>query len=193
MRAFPCLIPAGGAHQQPHRHLAQKWASTYVQPNAKRRLYTTTTELAGIEQLILLDLLGAPNPTVQSYFLDTAWLYDALVSAETRLTSSGALGLEADVKGIRSFFAPRRDMRNHGFISDDHLPFIQRGVSVLHVIASPFPGVWHTLQDDASALDMPTMVRWNLIFRVFMAEYLGLQPDDTSSRVKRDNGDLVGE
>ena len=31
-------------------------------------------------------------------------------------------------------------------------------------------------QDDASALDIPTMKRWNLIFRVFTAEYLRLSP-----------------
>lgn len=47
------------------------------------------------------------------------------------------------------------------------------------------------VQDDASALDMDTMVRWNLIMRVFMSEYLGLQPDDAHNRIKRDNGDLV--
>jgi hypothetical protein len=31
------------------------------------------------------------------------------------------------------------------YMGDDHLPFLHRGVSVLHVIAEPFPRVWHTL------------------------------------------------
>ena len=31
-------------------------------------------------------------------------------------------------------------------------------------------------QDDASALDIPTMKRWNLIFRIFTTEYLRLSP-----------------
>jgi len=31
------------------------------------------------------------------------------------------------------------------YMGDDHLPFLHRGVSVLHVIAEPFPHVWHTL------------------------------------------------
>lgn len=105
----------------------------------------STTELATIEHLILLDLLGSKDPTIQPYFLDTAWLFDSLISAEKRLFGSGALGEEAQVKGTRSFFAPRKDMLNHAFIEDDHLPFIQKGVSVLHLIASPFPRVWHTL------------------------------------------------
>jgi hypothetical protein len=93
-------------------------------------------------------------------------------------------------------------------MGDDHLPFLRRGVSVLHVIAEPFPRVWHTLgvsvcysihwstafpfpircafvidillfhaQDDATALDLPTLRAWNLILRVFFAEYLGLRPE----------------
>lgn len=128
------------------RHLAEKWATTYIPLGTKRRLRTTTTELATIEHLILLDLLGSKDPFVQSYFLDTAWLFDALVSAEKRLTENSAFGLDAEVKGFRSFFVPRRDMLNHGYIGDDHVPFMQRGVSVLHVISSPFPRVWHTLK-----------------------------------------------
>jgi hypothetical protein len=34
-------------------------------------------------------------------------------------------------------------------------------------------------QDDATALDMPTLRAWNLIFRVFFAEYLGLRPESS--------------
>ena len=84
---------------------------------------------------------------MQAYFLDTAWLFDAMIESERRLAASGALGLEDEVKGYRSFFVPRRnDLRNMGFIEDDHLPFMQRGVSILHVIAHPFPRVWHTLK-----------------------------------------------
>ena len=33
------------------------------------------------------------------------------------------------------------------------------------------------VQDDATALDLPTLRAWNLILRVFFAEYLGLRPD----------------
>lgn len=35
-------------------------------------------------------------------------------------------------------------------------------------------------QDDATALDLPTLRRWNLILRVFFCEYLGLDPLDAS-------------
>lgn len=136
-----------------YRNLAEKWATTYIPPHAKRRLRTTTTELASVEHLILLDLLGAKGPRIQSYFLDTAWLFDALVSAENRLSEHGAFGLDSEVKGLQSFFVPRRDMRNLGFIEDDHVPFMKRGVSVLHIITSPFPHVWHTLEVGSSTLN----------------------------------------
>jgi hypothetical protein len=80
---------------------------------------------------------------VRSYFPDTAWLFDALVRAETRLREAGALD-PAELGD--SFFRSRAggDV-SLGYMGDDHLPFLRRGVSVLHVIAEPFPRVWHTL------------------------------------------------
>jgi glutaminyl-peptide cyclotransferase len=51
---------------------------------------------------------------------------------------------------------------------------LRRGVDILHLIATPFPSVWHTLKDDASVVDLPTVEKLNKIFRIFVAEYLGL-------------------
>ncbi|KAI9459960.1 hypothetical protein HD554DRAFT_2224192 [Boletus coccyginus] len=161
------------------RHLAEKWATTHIAPRAKRRpVDHSMTELDGIEHLILLDLLGAPNPSVRSYFTDTAWLFDSLASAERRLYESGVLVGSEGAAGFQSFFLPRRygESRN-GTTFDDHIPFLRKGVDVLHVIPLPYPKVWHTLQDDATALDISTMRRWNLVLRVFLSEYLGLQPN----------------
>ena len=114
------------------------------------------TKISTIDHLILLDLLGAKSPLIRSYYLSTAWLFDGLVAAEHRL---GQLGFfdEAEpqaqpVEGgewrtWESFFVPRTgfDMQ-FGRIADDHVPFLYKGVNVLHVIASPFPSVWHTIQ-----------------------------------------------
>jgi glutaminyl-peptide cyclotransferase len=127
-----------------HRHLAKKWASTYVNPNTKRRLLSSVaTEISTIEHLILLDLLGAPHPLIHSFFKETAWLFDAMASVERRLGDSGAFKDEDD---WQSFFKPRTGSEYGGFIEDDHIPFLREGVDVLHVIASPFPRVWHSLQ-----------------------------------------------
>jgi len=133
------------------RHLAEKWATTYILPHTKRRLLTSygDTELSTIEHLILLDLLGAPRPSIRSYFIDTGWLFDAIASVESRLATSGALyhGDRKEVAEGDSFFLPRNGPQvNHGYIGDDHEPFLHKGVSVLHLIAAPFPRVWHTLQ-----------------------------------------------
>ncbi|TDL24979.1 hypothetical protein BD410DRAFT_718967 [Rickenella mellea] len=175
------------------RHLAHKWSTTYLTPHPKRRLRPSATELTTIEHLVLLDLLGSANPSIQSYFIDTAWLFDAMVSAEKRIASAGAFKMSssADDKW-RSFFRPRTGREdNYGFIGDDHTPFLNLGVSVLHIIANPFPHVWHTLQDDASALDLETMKRWNMIMRVFISDYLGLEPNVKSQTVSRSAGELV--
>ena len=221
----PCSQSKDGDQLSFHRHLAQTWSTTYISPHSKRRLLRPSglTEIDTIEHLILLDLLGAANPKTRSFFLDTAWLYDSMVSAEKRLGDSGAF-VYGDQKNAQwnSFFHIRTGFEdNLGYIGDDHVPFLQKGVSVLHIIAEPFPRVWHTLdvrafsveprfhlslfspinQDDASALDLPTMRRWNLILRVFMSEYLNLQPrhtkrtstspNESAHKVQRSNGELV--
>jgi hypothetical protein len=109
------------------------------------------TEISGIEHLILLDLLGAENPLIRSYTIDTAWLFDALVSVEKRLGESGAFAY-GDEQGMApekwsSFFYKRTAVDvNMGGIGDDHVPFLERGVDILHLIATPFPVVWHTVR-----------------------------------------------
>ncbi|ETW86341.1 Metallo peptidase M28 [Heterobasidion irregulare TC 32-1] len=173
------------------RHLADKWSSTFLPPHPKRRLLpysSPPTALSTLEHLVLLDLLGASAPRIRSFFPDTGWLFDMLVRAEDRLRAEGLLdpaGAGA-AEAWRSFFVPRTGKEaSMGYVGDDHVPFLRRGVSVLHVIAEPFPRVWHTLADDASALDLPTLRRWNLLLRVFFCEYLGLQPD-VGAGAKRD-------
>ncbi|KAG2020131.1 glutaminyl-peptide cyclotransferase-like protein [Coprinopsis cinerea AmutBmut pab1-1] len=182
------------------RHLAEKWASTYIQPHQKRRLMNdATTEISTIEHFILLDLLGAKQPLIRSYFLDTAWLFDAMVAVEERLGEMGAFeyGEEKSMapgKWTSYFMKRRKGMTNMGYIGDDHVPFLQRGVSVLHIITEPFPRVWHTIKDDASALDIPTMRRWNLILRVFLAEYFSLdshRPNARSLEDEDESGDFI--
>ena len=177
------------------RHLAAKWEVTYHAPHDRRRLGMDSTELSGIEHLILLDLLGAPQPLIRSYYLETGWLFDALQSVETRLGNSGAFvygnnNLMAANKWT-PYFLERKRLQNTGYIEDDHLPFLQKGVSILHLITEPFPVVWHTIKDDASALDIPTMRRWNIIMRVFMAEYLHLRPENVHKGLRREDLGLV--
>ncbi len=116
----------------------------------RRRLHHSTTMLSTIEHLVLLDLLGAAKPLIQSYYTTTAWLFDAMVEAEHRLGAAGIFNVEGKAawQTWDSFFVPRTSFHGgmFGGIDDDHLPFLKRGVSILHLIANPFPKVWHTLQ-----------------------------------------------
>lgn len=48
------------------------------------------------------------------------------------------------------------------------------GVPTLHLISTPFPQVWHTYDDDGTALDWNTINNLNKILRVFIAESLHL-------------------
>lgn len=143
-----------------HRHLAERWGDEYATPHPKIPNDRAPTVLSTIEHLVLLDLLGAKDPKIISYYPPTRWLFDALVSVESRLDKAGLSGMSRarNKKGstgpidknkmYRSFFQPQ-STPHFGWIEDDHTPFLQRGVSVLHVISNPFPRVWHTIKASA--------------------------------------------
>ena len=57
------------------------------------------------------------------------------------------------------------------------LPFFT-DVPILHLIASPFPSVWHNMGDDRRAVHMPTVRKLNRILRLFVAHYLELWEDN---------------
>jgi hypothetical protein len=86
-----------------------------------------------------------------------------MASADRRLREQGLVEVE---KGEEGWFQMTR--MHKGMIADDHLPvgpgeqsakrvviegiselmtvqFLNRGVSILHVISNPFPSVWHSL------------------------------------------------
>lgn len=113
---------------------------------------------------ILLDLLGTKDVQFYSYFQKTDPWYARMVSYERRLNDLGLLNK-------RPFMFNQRQMHNPG-IEDDHIPFLERGVPIIHLIPVPFPKVWHKNSDNASALDFPTIKNLNLIMRAFVADYL---------------------
>lgn len=60
-------------------------------------------------------------------------------------------------------------------IQDDHIPFMARGVEILHIIPNTFPSVWHTKNDDGPHLDMPTVRDWAQIVTAFVGEWMDLE------------------
>ncbi|KAI8954887.1 glutaminyl-peptide cyclotransferase [Xylaria longipes] len=151
------------------RSLAEKWeAETYpVQSTYK-------TPLDAINLFVLLDLLGAVDPHVPSYFPTTHWAYQGMAKIETRMRELGLLATHP-----RNPFLPEGDktadrFRYNGFVADDHVPFMARGVPILHVIPTPFPLTWHTMDDDADHLDPDSIDDWAKIITAFAAEWLEL-------------------
>ena len=76
-----------------------------------------------------------------------------------------------------------------GLIGDDHTPFLARGVEILHLIASPFPKVWHEMIDTGENLDMDTVEDWALLVSAFVAEWMeldGFMSKQATTREPRD-------
>ncbi|KAG4417590.1 hypothetical protein IFR04_009320 [Cadophora malorum] len=152
------------------RSLAEEWEAT---PHAAMSTYHSS--LSSITLFLLLDLLGAPNPHVPSYFKTTHWAYQNLAKIESRLR---ALNVQQSSAGKPFLPEPEKgpDQFNAAWgVQDDHIPFMARGVEVLHIIPTPFPSVWHTMADDAEHLDMPTVEDWARIVTAFVGEWMDLE------------------
>ncbi|XP_058119931.1 glutaminyl-peptide cyclotransferase-like [Anopheles ziemanni] len=144
------------------RHLAERWEKE--------------DRLKRMDVLVLLDLLGTPEPNFYSYFAETENWYVQLLSAERRLDELGHLEnySTSSVSPTQRTIAYFKPHSYTAHIEDDHIPFLQRGVPVLHIIPSPFPDVWHKLEDNGDIVDLPTVHNLIRIFRVFIAEYIHL-------------------
>ena len=133
-------------------------------------LSTYHNAISTIHLFVLLDLLGSRNPKVPSYFKITHWAYKKMADLEKRLRdhslfrSSGSLWFYDLDKS--------NDRWMGGMIGDDHVPFMARGVDVLHLIPSPFPPVWHKMSDDGEHLDMNTTEDWAVLVTAFAAEWM---------------------
>lgn len=124
------------------RHLADKWEKTIVTHPTK----TFKNKLDQMEVLVLLDLLGGTNSQFPNFYRSTSWLYNKLIALEERLNSQSALKTTSALDGeaLISAFNPSSFLTYRGEqIGDDHVPFLARGVNVLHMIPYPFPKVWH--------------------------------------------------
>lgn len=152
------------------RHLAQKMEGTPHPAGA-----TDTNQLHGIDLFMLLDLIGAPSPHFGNQFPNTVHWLTRLQNIEKRLHSMNEL---VDHLESVEYFWPGRSINP---IQDDHLPFLDRGVRILHLIPYPFPSVWHTFDDNEDHLDRSTIQNLNKILQVFVLEYLNTRPTVTSN------------
>ncbi|KAJ3178803.1 hypothetical protein HDU87_003358 [Geranomyces variabilis] len=176
------------------RHLAEVWAQTYVAdrdggPYARGLGATANakTVLASIDHLVLLDLLGAkyankPGGTgtqviqIKNKQAKTQAQWADLVAAQNLLAAQGLLSasVTAQMKGTADGGHLLEALDSVNGVQDDHVPFQKRGVPIVHVIPVPFPTVWHQLTDNADALDPDIVHDFALIFRLYVARFMGL-------------------
>ncbi|XP_069766001.1 glutaminyl-peptide cyclotransferase-like protein isoform X4 [Narcine bancroftii] len=145
------------------RHLAERMART-KHPAGD----SSTTLIDSVDLFMLLDLLGGSKPTFLNHFRNTAHWFNRLLGIEKRLHRLGVLQLHP-IEVM--YFSSNMD---YAPIEDDHVPFLRKGVPILHLIATPFPWVWHTMEDTAENLHPPTIENLCKILSVFVVEYLGL-------------------
>lgn len=156
------------------RSLAAEWDHTMYPA-----MSTFKTPLSAISLFVLLDLLGAQGPSIQSYYQTTHWAYQSMGSLEQRFRSLGLWKSASEEPWFAESSKDSHQVVSLGGIQDDHLPFLARGVEILHLIdfnfQTGFPPVWHTIDDDAEHLDMDTVKDWSVLLAAFAAEWMELE------------------
>lgn len=124
------------------RHLALKW---HLENN-----------LSSIKLFVLLDLLGALNPDVYNFDTNHQDGYDRL------------LRVQMQEETLRRIYF--KNITEYSYIEDDHTPFMEKGVPVIHVIPQPFPEVWHTKRDNYKALHWDSIGDLVKIFKRYLVD-----------------------
>ncbi|KAH8357514.1 hypothetical protein KR200_006505, partial [Drosophila serrata] len=130
------------------RHLAKLWSEINI--------------LSRIELFLLLDLIGAPDTSFKMLINGTSSYYNRLVELEKRIIRTGILRRKQHIFHIE-----------HGQdVGDDHLPFLDHHVPVVHLISKKYPKVWHQPEDVEKAIDYKIVEQVDLVLRMFVVEYL---------------------
>ena len=172
------------------RALAHEWETTQ-----HTAMSTYSSPLQAIELFVLLDLLGGPDTQIPSYYKTTHWAYQKLAAVETKLRGLGLFGSKPE-GGVFLTEANKQDGDRWlgGYIGDDHVPFMAKGVEVLHLIPSHFPPVWHNIKDDGEHLDSATVEDWAKLVAAFAAEWMdleGFMTEDVSASTGHKGGAFV--
>lgn len=165
------------------RHLARKWElQQYKNEREIDRIVGSWFELCNYSNLffqsvlVLMDLIGSTNARFICTFRNTCALNQRLRAIENTLKSSSSLRHVPN--GPASIFL--NTYRSSG-VDDDHKPFLERSVPILHLIPTTFPGVWHTPYDDGHRLDQQAILNFNKVMRAFVVDYLATCANDPKS------------
>ncbi|CAL3971392.1 unnamed protein product [Diplocarpon coronariae] len=148
------------------RALSTAWeAQTY----AAGAQYPNT--LSSIRLFVLLDCLGAAEPTIPSYDPETHWVLRRLIDLEARMRRMTLL--ESRPRAT-SFTFETSDATARARTAADDEPFQERDVPCLYLAPDPLPPRRHTLADTGRNLDMPTVRDWAKIVTGFVFEWLDM-------------------
>jgi len=134
------------------RHLATLWAN----------------QLGNIDVLILLDLIGSRDTNLVAMSSSSYSYFQRLLANQNTLLQSSGLNSGTN------YFSSRTDYLgyNNRVTQDDHIPFLDLGVNVLHLITTPFPTVWHTADDNGGALSADTVGDITSVLLPTLAQYV---------------------
>ncbi|KII68650.1 Glutaminyl-peptide cyclotransferase [Thelohanellus kitauei] len=140
------------------RHLADVFSKNHL------KKHPHLTCLASIKLFILLDLLGYKDPTIASFYQKTEPEFEELCRLERSLYPHSK---------TRIFLSPKYDGVNYKMheVGDDHKPFNEKGVRIIHLIPLPFPEPWHTFEDDESIIDMESVEKITSVLYEFIEQY----------------------
>lgn len=124
------------------RHLAKKWETQDVRGESM---------ISRIKLFVLLDLLGYEPSNLYSLRAETNSFFDLLIRSEEHVRLSGLVKDQPS----KNIFLQRR-LYNFR-VDDDHKPFMNRGVPIVHMIPAPFPPFWHSAGDTVDKLSLPVM------------------------------------
>ncbi|ETN38492.1 uncharacterized protein HMPREF1541_06527 [Cyphellophora europaea CBS 101466] len=165
------------------RALAEEWDQTRHPAMSTYKSY-----LDSIELFVLLDLLGsAENPPIPSWQHTSHWSYVNMAKLEEKLRNLNLYKSTTGAPWLPDKDKDESDAFRSYVMQDDHLPFIARGVQVLHLIPGRFPTVWHKMSDNGDNLDIPTVEDWAFLTAAFAAEYMELEGFfDAGAKLKRE-------
>jgi glutaminyl-peptide cyclotransferase len=121
-------------------------------------VYERERRIQYISLFVLLDLLGPARPRLHDYFAATAPASGAAFARARAIEARHRADGQRRVADPAAFFVAPGRGNPPGGIDDDHRPWMQRGVPILHLIPTPFPPQWHTAADTAAGIDFSATV-----------------------------------
>eukprot|EP00835_Amoeboradix_gromovi_P002326 NODE_130_length_18488_cov_0.389961.p3 type:complete len:324 gc:universal NODE_130_length_18488_cov_0.389961:11627-12598(+) len=127
------------------RHLADKWKDMLVD----------------FEYMILFDLLGGKDAS-NGHIRRTPYSYKPVFEKLLQIDRNDD---SFDIFGGSTYKT----------FDDDHRPFMEKGMKIVHVIPHEFPKVWHTADDTIENVDMSIMHGYEKLVKSFITQELRIE------------------